>query len=258
LAEAGVREITLLGQNVNAWHGVDVGRSFNLGELLHALAEIEGIERLRYTTSHPIDMDQELIDAHRTLPKLMPYLHLPVQAGSDRVLKAMNRHHTKAQYLDIIERVRAARPDMAIAGDFIVGFPGETDAEFEDTLDVIKQVHYASAFSFKYSPRPGTPGAELKNHVDPDRQAERLVEVQTLLREQQLAFNRNCLDKTIDVLVEKRGKNERQLIGRSPWLQSVVLEGNPDEIGKMVQVKIVDAGPASLKGNRLESIISAN
>ncbi len=165
LADAGVKEVTLLGQNVNAWHGNKDGRKWNLGELLFRLSEIEGIERLRYTTSHPIDMEQSLIDAHRDLPKLMPYLHLPIQAGSDRILKAMNRHHTRDQYLRIIERVREARDDMAISGDFIVGFPGENDQDFEQTLDLIRQVNYASAFSFRYSPRPGTPGADLGEQV---------------------------------------------------------------------------------------------
>ncbi len=251
MVAAGVREITLLGQNVNAWHGSKNGKAWSLGDLLYALAEIKGLERIRYTTSHPIDMDDALIAAHREIGKLMPYLHLPVQAGSDRVLKAMNRHHTRDEYFDIIERVRAARPDIAISGDFIVGFPGESDAEFEETMDIIRKVNYASAFSFKYSPRPGTPGADLENQVDEQIKGERLTRLQALLREQQTRFNANCVGKEIDVLIEKRGKLEGQLIGRSPWLQSVVVSGQLSEIGHTVRVVINHAGPASLQAVRV-------
>jgi len=251
LVAAGVKEITLLGQNVNAWHGQLDGEDWNLGKLLHELAKVDGIERLRYTTSHPIDMDQGLIDAHRDLPKLMPYLHLPVQAGSDRILKAMNRHHTKQQYLDIIAKVRAVNPDIAISGDFIIGFPGESDADFEETLDVIRQVKYASAFSFKYSPRPGTPGADMKDHVPVDVQDKRLAEVQALLREQMTEFNEGCVGKEIDLLIEKRGKREGQLLGRSPWLQTVVIDGDVSEISQTLRVRIDEAGPASLHGVRV-------
>jgi len=251
MAAAGVREITLLGQNVNAWHGTHAAKTWSLGDLLHALAEIEGIERLRYTTSHPIDMDDALIAAHGEISKLMPYLHLPIQAGSNRILKAMNRHHTRDDYLEIIEKVRKVRPDIAISGDFIVGFPGESGAEFEETMQIIRQVEYASAFSFKYSPRPGTPGADLDGQVDDAIKGERLTRLQSLLREQQIAFNTNCVDKDIDVLVEKRGKMEGQLIGRSPWLQSVILEGKLSEIGHTVPVRIIEAGPASLLASRV-------
>lgn len=251
LAEAGVKEVTLLGQNVNAWHGSLDGQKWNLGELLYRLSDIDGIERLRYTTSHPIDMEQSLINAHRDLPKLMPYLHLPVQAGSDRILKAMNRHHTKDQYLRIIERVRQARDDMAISGDFIVGFPGETEEDFEETLDVIRQVKYASAFSFKYSPRPGTPGADLDHQVSDEVASERLTRLQALLREQMTEFNQSCVGKEIDLLIEKRGKREGQVLGRSPWLQTVVVSGDASEISKTLRVKVSEAGPASLNAVRI-------
>ena len=251
LADAGVKEVTLLGQNVNAWHGNMDGRKWNLGELLHRLSEIEGIERLRYTTSHPIDMEQSLIDAHRDLPKLMPYLHLPIQAGSDRILKAMNRHHTRDQYLRIIERVREARVGMAISGDFIVGFPGESDKDFEETLDLIRQVNYASAFSFRYSPRPGTPGADLGEQVPDAVASERLTQLQALLREQMTAFNQGCVGKEIDLLIEKRGKRDGQLLGRSPWLQTVVVSGEVSEISQTLRVRVSEAGPASLNAVRI-------
>ena len=251
LADAGVKEVTLLGQNVNAWHGNMHGRKWNLGELLFRLSEIEGIERLRYTTSHPIDMEQSLIDAHRDLPKLMPYLHLPIQAGSDRILKAMNRHHTRDQYLRIIERVREARVDMAISGDFIVGFPGESDKDFEETLDLIRQVNYASAFSFRYSPRPGTPGADLGEQVPDAVASERLTRLQALLREQMTAFNQGCVGKEIDLLIEKRGKRDGQLLGRSPWLQTVVVNGDVSEISQTLRVRVSEAGPASLNAVRI-------
>jgi tRNA-2-methylthio-N6-dimethylallyladenosine synthase len=250
LRDAGVREITLLGQNVNAWAGTLEGRSLNLGELIFELAEIDGVERLRYTTSHPIDMHPELLTAHRDVKKLMPYLHLPVQAGSDRVLKAMNRHHTRAEYIDLIATIREARPDMAISGDFIVGFPGETDADFEDTMQVIREVTYASAFSFKYSPRPGTPGAELDAQVPETVKSERLQVLQDLLKEQQIAFNKACVGKQMDILLEKRGRKDGQLIGRSPWLQSVVVDGEPEEIGHFIRVRVTHGGPASLLAER--------
>ena len=248
LADAGVREITLLGQNVNAWHGTRDGGEWTLGDLLRALADIDGIERLRYTTSHPIDMDMRLIEAHREIGKLMPYLHLPVQSGSDRILKAMNRHHTAAEYLGIIEGMREARPDMAISGDFIVGFPGETEEDFEATMQIVRQVRYASAFSFKYSERPGTPGAELENKVPEEVKSERLTRLQALLNEQQLAFNRGCVGQEIDVLAEKPGGRERQLSGRSPWLQVVNFEGDVSQIGSMVRLRVTHAGPSSLVG----------
>ena len=246
---AGVREITLLGQNVNAWHGMgDDGREWGLGELLHRLAKIDGMERLRYTTSHPVDMDEALINAHSEIDCLMPYLHLPVQSGSDNILKAMNRHHSVEDYLYIIERMRESRPDMAISGDFIVGFPGETEEDFENTMELVRKVNYASAFSFKYSTRPGTPGADMTNQVPESVKSERLQKLQALLNEQQLAFNQNCVGHTMTVLLEKPGRKAGQIIGRSPWLQSVVVEECVGKPGDMVQVKIIDAAPNSLLG----------
>ncbi|MFP3543058.1 tRNA (N6-isopentenyl adenosine(37)-C2)-methylthiotransferase MiaB [Rhizobium sp. SIMBA_035] len=247
LVEAGVREITLLGQNVNAWHGTGAnGEEWTLGDLLYRLAEIPGLARLRYTTSHPRDMDDRLIAAHRDLRALMPYLHLPVQAGSDRILKAMNRRHTAAEYLALIERIRAARPDIALSGDFIVGFPGETDRDFEDTLKLVEEVRYAQAFSFKYSTRPGTPGADLKDQVPEEVKAERLERLQALLLKQQQEFAESCIGKTIDLLLEKPGRMEGQLIGRSPWLQSVNVDAKASQIGDIIKVRITGTGTNSL------------
>ena len=247
MVNAGVREITLLGQNVNAWHGVGTdGREWGLGDLLHELAGIEELKRLRYTTSHPVDMDQKLIDAHRELDCLMPYLHLPVQAGSDRILKAMNRHHTVDEYLHIIDMMRDSRPDMAISGDFIVGFPGETDEEFEETIKLVETVKYASAFSFKYSTRPGTPGADMPDQVPEEVKSERLQRLQALLNRQQEEFNQQCVGRKMDILLEKRGRKEGQLIGRSPWLQSVIVDESLGKPGDMVHVEIIGAGPNSL------------
>lgn len=254
LVEAGVREITLLGQNVNAWHGAGPdGREWGLGELLRRLAEIDGLERLRYTTSHPRDMDDALIAAHRDLDKLMPYLHLPVQAGSDSVLKAMNRRHTADDYLRLVERIRSARPDIALSGDFIVGFPGESDADFEDTLRLIETVRYAQAFSFKYSPRPGTPGAELGDQVPEDVKSRRLERLQTLLREQQSEFAQDCVGTDIDLLLEKPGRLAGQLIGRSPWLQPVIVDANSSQIGEIIRVRITQAGKNSLFAEPLQA-----
>ncbi len=247
LTGAGVREITLLGQNVNAWHGEDGrGDRLGLGGLLRELATLPGLERLRYTTSHPRDMDEELLSAHRDLSVLMPYLHLPVQSGSDRILKAMNRKHTAADYRAVIARVRAARSDIALSGDFIVGFPGETEEDFEETLRLVRDVTYAQAFSFKYSPRPGTPGADLKDQVAEEVKDERLQRLQGLLTEQQIAFGRSRVGQTMDILLEKPGRKPGQLIGRSPWLQSVVVDAGLGEIGDMVRVTITEAGPNSL------------
>jgi len=247
LVEGGVREITLLGQNVNAWHGVGPnGEEWSLGDLLYRLAGIPGLARLRYTTSHPRDMDDRLIEAHRDLRALMPYLHLPVQAGSDRILKAMNRRHTAAEYLALIERIRTARPDIALSGDFIVGFPGETEADFEDTLKLVEEVRYAQAFSFKYSTRPGTPGADLKDQVPEEIKAERLERLQALLLKQQQEFAESCVGKTIDLLLEKPGRMEGQLIGRSPWLQSVNVDAKASQIGDIIKVRITGTGTNSL------------
>ncbi|WP_024864173.1 tRNA (N6-isopentenyl adenosine(37)-C2)-methylthiotransferase MiaB [Bartonella doshiae] len=225
LIEAGVKEITLLGQNVNAWHGQNAhGKTWRLGDLLHHLAKLDGLKRLRYTTSHPRDMDDSLIAAHRDLDILMPYLHLPVQSGSDRILKAMNRQHKSIHYLHLIEKIRTARPDIAFSGDFIVGFPGETDEDFKDTIKLIQQVKYSSAYSFKYSPRPGTVGATMKNHVDEAVKDARLQHLQILLLEQQQAFLRSKVGETTDILIEKAGRYAGQMIGRSPWLLPVVVD----------------------------------
>ncbi|OED00249.1 tRNA (N6-isopentenyl adenosine(37)-C2)-methylthiotransferase MiaB [Rhizobium sp. YK2] len=247
LVDGGVREITLLGQNVNAWHGIGPkGEAWSLGDLLYRMAEIPGLARLRYTTSHPRDMDDRLIGAHRDLRTLMPYLHLPVQAGSDRILKAMNRRHTAAEYLTLIERIRTARPDIALSGDFIVGFPGETDQDFEDTLKLIEKVNYAQAFSFKYSTRPGTPGAELKDQVPEEVKTERLERLQALLLKQQHAFAEACVGKTVDILLEKPGRMPGQLIGRSPWLQSVNVDAKASQIGDIINVRITGTSTNSL------------
>jgi tRNA-2-methylthio-N6-dimethylallyladenosine synthase len=249
LAEAGVRELTLLGQNVNAWHGEGPdGSEWGLGRLLFRLAEIPGLARLRYTTSHPRDMDDELIAAHRDLGALMPYLHLPVQSGSDRILKAMNRRHTGADYLRLIDRIRAARPDIAMSGDFIVGFPAETEEDFEATLAMVREVCYAQAFSFKYSPRPGTPGAEMPDHVPEDMKDERLQRLQRLLAEHQRDFAVSLIGTTMDLLIEKPGRQLGQRVGRSPWLQPVIVDEKAGEIGDIIQVRITKAGPASLFG----------
>ncbi|MGI9400089.1 MAG: tRNA (N6-isopentenyl adenosine(37)-C2)-methylthiotransferase MiaB [Rhizobiaceae bacterium] len=247
LADSGVREITLLGQNVNAWHGKNAdGITCRLGELLARLSEIKGVDRLRYTTSHPIDMDESLIEAHRDLPKLMPYLHLPVQAGSNRILKAMNRHHDRALYFDIVKKIRKACPDIALSGDFIVGFPGESDAEFEETLDLIRNIGYAQAFSFKYSARPGTPGADIPEQIDEAVKSERLARLQELLNKQQSDFNSGCIGKEVNLLIEKPGRKPDQVVGRSPWLQSVIIDAKAGKIGDIVKVRITDSGPNSL------------
>ncbi|MEM9085407.1 MAG: tRNA (N6-isopentenyl adenosine(37)-C2)-methylthiotransferase MiaB [Pseudomonadota bacterium] len=254
LVDAGAREITLLGQNVNAWAGEDAkGARAGLGELIHAIAEIDGLERIRYTTSHPNDMDDALIEAHGTCDKLMPYLHLPVQSGNDRVLKAMNRAHTAESYLKLLERFRAVRPDIALSGDFIVGFPGETEAEFGDTLSLIDEVRYSQAFSFKYSPRPGTPAATMANQIEPEVMSDRLQRLQDRLNRDQRAFNEASVGETCDVLVERKGKLPGQWLGKSPWLQSVWFEGE-SEIGEMVRVELAEAGPNSLKGVLREEV----
>jgi tRNA-2-methylthio-N6-dimethylallyladenosine synthase len=254
LVDAGVREITLLGQNVNAWQGEGArGEKWGLAELLYRLAEIPGLARLRYTTSHPRDMDDRLIGAHRDLRILMPYLHLPVQSGSDRILKAMNRRHTGEEYIQLIEKIRAVRPDIAMSGDFIVGFPGETDRDFEDTMAIIEQVKYAQAFSFKYSTRPGTPGADLTDQVAEELKAERLERLQALLLRQQKEFAESLVGKTMDVLLEKPGRMPEQLIGRSPWLQSVNLDAKTLKIGDIVNVRITATGPNSLFAEVAES-----
>ena len=245
---AADREVTLLGQNVNAYNGAHNGSESTLARLMYALAEIPGLDRLRYTTSHPNDMGEDLINAHRDLPQVMPYLHLPVQSGSDRILRAMNRKHTRQAYFDLVARIRDARPDLALSGDFIVGFPGETDADFEDTLDLVRQVGYASAFWFKYSPRPGTPAAAMPKQVGDAVMDERLNALQTLLLEQQQTFKAGLVGKTLDVLFEKPGRYGSQAIGRSPYLQSVFVEDAAHLLGRIVPVRIDAVGANSLQG----------
>ncbi|MEO0999984.1 MAG: tRNA (N6-isopentenyl adenosine(37)-C2)-methylthiotransferase MiaB, partial [Pseudomonadota bacterium] len=246
LVARGAVEITLLGQNVNAYHGAGPdGAPASLARLIGALAEIEGLARIRYTTSHPNDMTDDLIAAHGAEEKLMPYLHLPVQAGSDRVPKAMNRRHTAESYLRVIERVRAARPDIALSGDFIVGFPGETEADFEETLALVRAARYAQAYSFRYSPRPGTPAAD-RPQVPAEEAADRLQRLQALLAEQQQAFLAAQVGRTLPVLLEKRGRETGQLVGRSPYLQSVHLALPAERMGEIVAARIEAAGPNSL------------
>ncbi|WP_264574892.1 MULTISPECIES: tRNA (N6-isopentenyl adenosine(37)-C2)-methylthiotransferase MiaB [unclassified Sphingobium] len=249
LVDAGACEISLLGQNVNAWSGEDdAGRPQGLDGLIRALDRLPGLARIRYTTSHPNDMTQALIDAHAEVPALMPFLHLPVQAGSDRILKAMNRSHSRDSYLRIIERVRAARPDIALSGDFIVGFPGETDAEFEETLSIVHEARYAQCFSFKYSPRPGTPAADMEGQIAPEVMDERLKRLQAALNVHQLAFNQALVGKRTTILLERKGRHPGQLIGKTPWLQSVHIDGTSAAIGDLIAVDILSAGPNSLAG----------
>ena len=249
LAGAGVREVTLIGQNVNAYHGRDAaGGLCDLAGLLRAAAATPGVLRVRYTTSHPNDMTDALILAHRDNPPLAPYLHLPIQSGSDRVLAAMNRGHRARDYRDIVERVRAARPDIALSSDFIVGYPGESDAEFEETLDLVRAVGFAASYTFKYSPRPGTPGAEQKNQIDEPTKSARLAKLQQLLEDQRQAFNRAAVGRTMPVLFEKPGRHAGQAIGRSPYLQSVHVSGEPSLIGALADVEIIGVGPNSLRG----------
>jgi tRNA-2-methylthio-N6-dimethylallyladenosine synthase len=253
LANAGAREITLLGQNVNAYHGAAPkgegrGGEWRLGELIRGLAGIPGIARLRYTTSHPKDVDDGLIAAHREVPQLMPFLHLPVQSGSDRVLAAMNRRHTADEYRRTVERLRRARPDLALSSDFIVGFPGESAADFAATLDLVREIGFAQAFSFKYSPRPGTPAATASDQVPEPLKAERLAVLQALLHDQQRAFNEASVGRVLPVLFEKPGRHEGQLVGRSPYLQSVHADAEIDRIGEILPVTIRAAGPNSLSG----------
>ncbi len=248
LADQGTREITLLGQNVNAYHGENNGAAWDLARLISAVADIRGIERVRYMTSHPKDMNDDLISAHGNIEKLMPFLHLPLQSGSDKILELMNRKHTAAFYIDVIERTRKARPDMAFSSDFIVGFPGETDADHQETLDVVKKVNYASCYSFKYSPRPGTPGAAMKGIVPEQLKDERLQELQTLLFEQQLAYNKKSEGKTVPVLLDRKGQKDGQLLGKTPHMQSVYVDANSRLFGTIVDVQIEKAFQNGLSG----------
>jgi len=249
LAAAGVREVTLIGQNVNAYHGLDAaGRAVDLADLLAAAAAVPGILRVRYTTSHPNDMSETLVRAHRDNPALAPYLHLPIQSGSDRVLAAMNRGYRTRDYIGAVEQVRAARPDIALSSDFIVGYPGESDAEFQETLDLVSTVDFAASYAFKYSPRPGTPGAEQKNQIDEAVKSARLAALQLALETQRQAFNHCAVGRTMPVLFEKTGRHAGQVIGRTPYLQSVHAEGDAALIGALVDVEIVGVGPNSLRG----------
>ena len=243
LVDCGAREIVLLGQNVNAWSETGDG----LAALIRQLARIDGLERIRYTTSHPNDMDDALIAAHGEVEQLMPYLHLPVQSGSDRVLKAMNRRHSAASYLHILDQVRAVRPDIALSGDFIVGFPGETEEEFQQTLSIVDAVGYASAYSFKYSPRPGTPAAAMDDQISREVMDDRLQRLQERINHHQFAFNRSLIGTATQVLIERAGRNPGQMIGKSPWLQSVHVETSATA-GDIIDVTLVEAGPRSMSG----------
>ena len=249
LADLGAREITLLGQNVNAYCGVGPdSETWNLAKLLHALSRVEGLDRLRYTTSHPRDVNDDLIAAHAEIESLMPYLHLPVQSGSDAILEAMNRRHTADEYRCIVDRIRASRSDIALSSDFIVGFPGESDRDFEATMTLIRDIGYAQAYSFKYSKRPGTPASAARKQIPEDVKTARLEALQTLLIEQQRDFNRSCGGRTLSVLFEKPGRNAGQIIGRSPYLQSVHVEGPDTLIGEIHEVRILEAKTNSLRG----------
>lgn len=252
LARQGVREIVLLGQNVNAYHGKGPallgGQDWSLARLVSHMAQIGGIERIRYTTSHPNDMSADLIEAHANVAELMPYLHLPVQSGSNKILKAMNRKHTIESYMATLEAMRKARPDIALASDFIVGFPGETESDFEDTMELVRAVGYAGAYSFKYSRRPGTPAAEMGRQVPAEVADDRLQRLQALITEQMRAFNTAKVGQTFDVLFTAKGRNEGQILGRSPWLQSVHVEGPESLIGHLARVTIIGTMPNSLTG----------
>jgi tRNA-2-methylthio-N6-dimethylallyladenosine synthase len=249
LVASGTRELTLLGQNVNAYHGAhDNGKDWSLGRLIRALAEVDGLERIRYTTSHPLDMDDELIAAHGDVPQLMPYLHLPIQSGSNHILQEMNRRHTSDVYLAVIDKLRNVRPDIAMSGDFIVGFPGESDADFAETLALVSKVGYASAYSFKYSPRPGTPAANADVQVEEAVKSERLESLQQLLNAQQFAFNKSTEGRVVDVLVERAGGRDGQMAGRSPYMQAVNFIGTADQIGQIVPCRLSAARQNSMTG----------
>jgi tRNA-2-methylthio-N6-dimethylallyladenosine synthase len=254
LAEGGVREITLLGQNVNNYHGAEPHAHdepdavWGLGRLIAAVAEIGGVERIRYTTSYPADVDEDLINAHAQVPALMPFLHLPVQSGSDTVLKAMNRRHNADDYRRLVDRLRAARPDLGLSSDFIVGFPGETDDDFATTMKLVEEIGFVQAYSFKYSPRPGTPAALMDTQVDEAVKSERLAALQDLLNAQQLAFNQSCIGQTLDVLLDRAGRDPGQLVGRSPYMQAVHVDGVGLELGTIVGLRITAGHANSLTG----------
>ncbi len=246
LVAGGAKEITLLGQNVNAFHGEANGGTWNLGRLVRALAEIDGLARIRYTTSHPRDMDDDLIKAHGDVPQLMPFLHLPVQSGSDKILESMNRGHTRDDFRRIVDKLRAARPDLALSSDFITGYPGETDKDFEDTMDLVHEIGFVQSFSFKYSSRPGTPAALLKPQVAEEIKTERLHHLQQVLDGQLRTFNKDCVGKTFDVLLTHPGRNPGQLVGRSPYLQAVHVMADPKYIGAIVPLTVVSLESYSL------------
>jgi tRNA-2-methylthio-N6-dimethylallyladenosine synthase len=253
LAQAGVQDVSLLGQNVNAYHGEGPdGGIWTLARLMARIAEVPGIARIRYTTSHPRDMDDELIAVHRDLPQVMPFLHLPVQAGSDRILSAMNRKHTGDEYRRLIDRMREARPDIALSSDFIVGFPGESDADFEETMRLIADVRFASAYSFKYSPRPGTPAAELSEQIAPGVMDERLYRLQAVVEQHRQEFNRAMVGRTVEVLLERTGRHPGQLAGKTPYMQAVQIESTTLRVGDRVMVEIERAGSNSLFGRAVE------
>lgn len=253
LVDKGAREITLLGQNVNAYHGANehvdgTQTEWSLGQLIRALAEIDGLERIRYTTSYPAEVDEDLILAHRDIPELMPYLHLPVQSGSDKILKTMNRRHNSSDYKNVVERLRIAQPDLALSSDFIVGFPGESDADFEETMELVRDVGFVQAYSFKYSPRPGTPAADMADQVPEHIKSVRLQELQAELSRQQIAFNQSCVGRHLPVLFDRRGSRPGQLVGRSPYMQSVHVDLPDAHLGEMMTVKIDQAKQNSLSG----------
>ncbi len=254
LVEKGAREITLLGQNVNAYHGVAPdGDEWTLGRLIRDLAAIPGLDRLRYTTSYPAEVDEDLIAAHRDVPELMPFLHLPVQSGSDTVLKAMNRRHSSGDYKDIVARLRAAQPDLALSSDFIVGFPGETDTDFEATMDLVREVGFVQAYSFKYSERPGTPAAEMPDQVPEAVKSERLRVLQDELNRQQIAFNETCVGRTLPVLFDRPGAKDGQLVGRSPYMQAVHADLPASALGRIINIVIDHAKPNSLAGTSIDA-----
>lgn len=249
LVSDGALELNLLGQNVNSYHGEDkTGKERNLAYLLRKIGEIDGLRRLRYTTSYPADVDEDLIECHKDMPILMPYLHLPIQSGSDKILRAMNRRHTKSQYLDVIDRLREANPQIGFASDFIVAFPGESDEDFQATLDIVDEVKFITAFSFKYSPRPGTPAAEYPNQLPEKVKKERLAILQEKLFAYQTDFNQQTVGKTIEVLFENKGRDAGQLTGRTPWMQNLYAEANGEYLNKIVDVKVESATMNSLSG----------
>jgi tRNA-2-methylthio-N6-dimethylallyladenosine synthase len=262
LARCGVKEIVLIGQNVNAWHGAAPahdprGGEWGLGDLIRHVAKIGGLERIRYTTSHPRDMADDLIEAHRDVETLAPFLHLPVQSGSDRILKAMNRQHTAGDYLRIVERARAARPDIALASDFIDGFPGESEKDFEETLKLVEAVGFAQAYSFKYSPRPGTPASGMALQVEEHVKDERLARLQSLLNTQAQAFNAATIGQRLNVLFSRQGKREGQVLGYSPYQQSVHVENGAHLANRIAEVEIVGATMTSLTGRLVEAGVTA-